>query len=286
MENKKCEKCGIEIPLQYNNLLCDQHYQELVKVNEKAGAPSQALIHDDHYHENDEVEELDLVSRCHGRFKGTGEVMPAPQRLIYEAIKKDLVAMTMADLQYPKFLWKPKVVDVGCGIGIGSNILSQEADYVWGIDKSDENVRFAKQMFERQKNNLYYSAQLTFDVIDAVNEPRELAKFDVATCIEVIEHFKNPDLLMKFLKRFDKKKGSPTVYYISTPNRNAWAGTERANKPLNPHHVREVDYWVLYDMMKQYFKEVEILDEKLQPVPMDKSWKGTPVVARCKVWNL
>lgn len=284
MENKKCEKCGTDIPLHYNNLLCDVHYQELVKVNEKATAPAQPLVVDESYHENEEVEELDLVSRCHGRFKGTGQVMPVAQRQIYEAIKKDLVAMTTSDPQFPKFLWKPKVADVGCGIGIGSNILSQEADFVWGIDKSDENIRFAKQMFARQKNNLYYSAQVMFDVIDVTNEPRELAQFDAVACVEVIEHFKNPELLMKFLKRLNKKKGSPTVYYISTPNRNAWAGTDRANKPLNPHHVREFTVGEYRALLSQYFVNVVIDDPEMKSVLLDSD-VITPVVAKCSVFK-
>src|SRR3990167_5436593 len=32
---KNCERCGIEIPEVYQNLLCDEHYQALVKENEQ-----------------------------------------------------------------------------------------------------------------------------------------------------------------------------------------------------------------------------------------------------------
>lgn len=281
---KKCEKCDVPIPDDYGNLLCAEHYNKMVEdsialtqaVVDVVTEPA-SLIEDPDYIENDEVEELDLVSRCHGRFKGIGEVMPVAQRNIYEAVSESLFEMAQAHPQWPKFIWNPNVADVGCGIGIGSNILSKSANFVWGIDKNEENIRFARQMFERTKNTRYWSPQVTFDVIDANDEPRELMRFDVITCIEVIEHLKDPEPLMKFLKRL---AGKNCVTYISTPNRNAWQDQERAKKPMNDHHVREFTAPELLSFLQRHYKTVELLDQNLQPLPPDTT--VTPVVVRCQ----
>ena len=159
--------------------------------------------------------------------------------------------------------------------------MGQEADFVWGIDKNEESVNFAKQMFGKIKNGLYYSPQITFDVIDIKTDPREFATFDVVTCIEVIEHFKDIEFLMTFLKKLGHKKGIPTTYYISTPNRNAWEGTDRYNKPMNPHHTREYRSQELFDVMSKYFSKVELLSPTGEKVDIES--KITPLVAKCNL---
>lgn len=261
---KTCEVCKTEIPESYINLLCDKHYRAA-----KTG------ISDLDYEENPPLEELDLVSRIHGRFKGMGKVMPDSQSRLYHAIKDTFIKSVQENPQFPKFIWNPKVIDVGCGAGIGSNILSQRADFVWGIDKNEESINFAKQMFERTKNEIYYSSQVSFDLVDVENEPRELMKFDVVVCCEVIEHIDNFDVLLDFIKRVSKPKA---VIYISTPNRGAWEGEDRAKKPLNEHHIREWTTEEFLSLLSERFPQVEILDCDLQP----NTGKETPMVARIR----
>ena len=245
-------------------------------------------ITDPNYKEREEVEFLDEISRYHGRFKGIGWAIPKEQYQMYHALKDELQRMTMNHPQYPKFIWKPRVADVGMGLGWGSNILSQEADFVWGIDKNKENVRWAKQAFERIKNNVYYSAQLTFDVMDIYNEPRELMTFDVVTCIEVIEHLAEPEKLMTFLKRLCKKdrKGcypeppNSTIVWISTPNRNS----DRIQKdtPKNEHHCREWSAEEFYAFLIKYYKYVVLYDNFLK-TPLELNTKVHPMIAKCEL---
>src|SRR3990167_4801512 len=282
MDKKLCERCKVEIPSHYGNPLCFPCYLKLEEENTKKVKTEEVKTDmPADYTENEEVEELDLISRCHGRFKGTGFVMPPAQRSIYEFIKEDLVKAVTGHPQFPKFVWKQKVADVGCGLGIGANILGQEGSFIWGIDKNEESINFAKQMFGRNKNGLYYSPQITFDVIDIKTDPREFATFDVVTCIEVIEHFKDIEFLMTFLKKLANKKGAPTTYYISTPNRNAWEGTERYNKPLNPQHCFEWTAQQLFDNMSKYFSKVELLSYTGEKVDTDS--KITPLVVKATI---
>lgn len=281
---KQCEVCQTPVPDGYGNLLCLKHYAEQDAQPTGGGAvdagappvPDGSLVSDPDYREREEVAEIDLVSRCHGRFKGTGLVMPASQRKLYERIRDSLYDVAQVHPQWPKFVWNPNVVDVGCGLGIGTNILSPACNFVWGVDRNPENVAFARQMFGREKSTAYFTPQVTFDEVDVKDDPREFMKFDVVVCVEVIEHLKDPDLLLAFLKRV---AGKDCVTYISTPNRNAWAGTGRDKEPLNEHHVREFTAKEFRDYLLRHYRTVELLDHCL--VPAHEETVATPIVAKC-----
>ncbi len=233
--------------------------------------------------------ELDLVSRMHGRFKGTQFVMPQPQREIYENITKQFVEDVKKWRGFPKQIHKPSVVDVGCGVGIGANVMSLEAQFVWGIDSNEESINFANQMFARVPNNIYYTPQVTFDVINATDEPRELMQFDYVTSIEVIEHIPRPetDAYLQFLNRFVKKHkngnwiedDSRTKIYISTPNRNA--PNIHKDTPRNEHHCWEATAEEMYTYLIQHYKYVTVLDSKL--VPQELNTEATPLVYKLEI---
>src|SRR3990167_4489568 len=230
------------------------------------------------YKEHDEVEELDLISRMHGRFKGTGLAMPAPQRALYEAVKERMLNDTHSGLHYPKFVYKPTVVDIGCGIGLGTSIMGQEAKFAWGIDKNEESVNFAKQLFQRLPNNVYTSPQISFDVVDVLNFNREIVqKFDYIVSVEVIEHF-NAEHRLKYLE-FIKKIATPkSKIFISTPNRLAPSISK--DTPKNPHHCYEFPINEFYDLMIKHFKSVTMWDYKLEN-KLELDSQVTPMVAEC-----
>lgn len=240
------------------------------------------------YKERPMAEELDLISRVHGRFKGTGHAMPESQRAIYTGIKDMFVEDVKAWRGYPKQIHKPTVVDVGCGIGIGTNILSQEAQFAWGIDSNKESIAFATQLFERLPNNIYYTPQVTFDVIDAMEEPREVMQFDYVVCVEVIEHIPRTESekLIQFLNRFVKKdkKGaqivdeSRTKIFITTPNRN---GLEMQDTPRNEHHCFEASAGEMYEFLTQYYEAVTIYNSKFELCDLDT--KDTPLVYKLEM---
>lgn len=272
LENKKCEQCGESIPDDFINLLCGKCY----RLNLTG-------ISDENYVEREEVPDLDMVSRSHGRFKDTGLVMPQGQRVMYEAIRdwfRDHI--TMKDINFPKYNWKPKVCDVGCGLGIGANIMSQEATYVLGVDKLEENVNWATQMFTRQKNSIYWSPQVDFMVVDVQSEVREFMKFDVVTCIEIIEHLKNPQDLINFVKGLMHNN---SVAFFSTPNRDSEHINN--NTPNNEHHVREWTAKEFKDYLGKHFRSVTLYDAKLNPIEHEEGdtttiSKVTPIIALCK----
>lgn len=242
-------------------------------------------IKDPNYRENPEADDKDQILANMAQFiyshdpakKRVGKILWYPQRNMYTFIKNYCMKKILSHPQYPKYLWKPKIVDVGCGSGVGSNILSQEADFVWGIDKNDFSLEFAKECFTREKNGLYYSSQVTFDNFDIVNDTRETMKFDIVVAIEVLEHVYDTDKFLKGLIRFTKKnkQGQPvqgydaTEFFISSPNRNF--RKIRKDRPENAFHVREWTSQELCGLLKDYFTEVSIMNQKGEPVPEDTS---------------
>ena len=243
----------------------------------------------DTYTERPPADELDVSSRIHSRFKKIGQVMPESQRTIYES----LVEMMREDVKryrgYPKTIHKPTVSDVGCGCGIGSNILSHEAQFVWGIDINEESINYARQMFAREPNNIYYTPQISFDHLNIIDDPREVMGFDYVVCVEVIEHLPSAQSLsfLQGLNRLFKKdkQGNTlqneerTTLYLTTPNRNS--PLIQDDTPRNEHHCFEPTPGEMYEFLTSHYRHVTILNQHLKPVDLDTT--DTPLVYKLEI---
>jgi 2-polyprenyl-3-methyl-5-hydroxy-6-metoxy-1,4-benzoquinol methylase len=205
------------------------------------------------YKENPETH-IDLVNRLTDRFNNVGTCMGTGQREMYEQIA-------------PYCLGKI-VFDIGCGIGIGSNILSHFARFVWGLDLEDRHINFARQMYGHEN--------MRFDQYDLLHStPRELATAHIITCIEVIEHIDDYSAALKEIKRF---MDNNTTLFISSPNRNS--PTLQKDTPRNPLHVREWTAAEFYDVLIKNFKSVTLYSPNLQST-VDLDTQETPLIARC-----
>lgn len=237
-------------------------------------------ITDPNYQENPEAEDKEQVMANIGLFIKNGVLLWHPTRMMYEFIKNRCIKRATEHPQYPKFVWKPTIVDVGCGSGVGSNILSQEADFVWGIDKNETSIKFAQQAFTRVKNGIYYNSHVSFDQFDLINETRETMKFDVVVAIEVIEHIYDYRKFLQRLTSFDTRaKENPTEYYISTPNRNN--KNIQKDRPYNKYHVREYTSQEFVSVLSEFFKDIELFSSAGEPAPIDTN--HTPILAKCKL---
>ena len=115
--------------------------------------------------------------------------------------------------------------------------------------------------------------------MDILKDTREFLKFDVVVAIEIIEHIYDYKLFLETLiKKFDKRKEGyeATEYFISTPNRNN-RGINN-DKPHNKYHCREFSQSEFVTELSVYFKNVEILNAKGEPVG-DKI-DHTPIIAK------
>jgi 2-polyprenyl-3-methyl-5-hydroxy-6-metoxy-1,4-benzoquinol methylase len=296
--NKVCERCSKKIPDDFINPLCWDCYDLL--TNQKVETPQEQPvvpptpptakngITEETYIERPEAEDKEQWKANIRLFEKHKKMLWNPTRNMYTFIKTYNLNKITQHVQYPKFIWKPKIVDVGCGCGVGSNVLSQEADFVWGIDKNEDSIRFAKECFERIKNQIYYLAQVTFDVIDIMKDTRQMAQFDQVVAIEIIEHIADYKGFLNSIIRFEKKGKNgeppavdPTEYFISTPNRNNKYISN--NGPRNRYHVREWTSGEFHNVLNEFFQNITFFDSSGKEIPIGEyaTTEHSPILAKC-----
>lgn len=78
-----------------------------------------------------------------------------------------------------------RVLDVGCGIGYGANILARAGHKVTAIDRDAEAIAYAKQHYDHP--NIRWRCCDTSFVNAYIDDA-----FDVAICFELVEHLADP----------------------------------------------------------------------------------------------
>ena len=106
-----------------------------------------------------------------------------------------------------------KVLDVGCGGGILAEALSKLGAQVTGIDASEQTIGVAQNHSNAVGSDVSYY-QTTIEEFIA-NKPEE--KFDVITCLEMLEHVPSPGEIIKICSTILKDDGN---IFFSTINRN------------------------------------------------------------------
>ncbi len=114
-----------------------------------------------------------------------------------------------------------RVVDMACGEGYGSVVLSRHARSVTGVDANPEAFEHARLKYTRP------GVRFVRDLIDRHEEPCDAIVF-----LQTVEHVEDPAAL---LKRF---KAMADTVYVSTPNLLTLA-PPGADKSDNPWHLRE-----------------------------------------------
>ncbi len=133
-----------------------------------------------------------------------------------------------------------EVLDIGCGAGHGSNMLSKKYKKVYGVDISEEAIEYAKSNWAT--NNI------EFVVGSAMDIPFPDSTFDAVSAFEVFEHLTDWRKFLSEIKRVLKPGG---VVYISTPNKTLYSpGTK---KPINPHHVFEMTIPEFKTALNEFF---------------------------------
>ena len=141
------------------------------------------------------------------------------------------------------------VLDVACGEGYGSHLLSQEAKSVVGVDLDQKTIEHAKAKYSRDN--------LTFRAGDALNLPLEGDGFDVVVCFETIEHVADHAGLMMELKRVLKPDG---LLLLSSPDKASYSDQTGYD---NPFHVKELYREELDELLATHFKAHRMWAQKL-----------------------
>jgi 2-polyprenyl-6-hydroxyphenyl methylase / 3-demethylubiquinone-9 3-methyltransferase len=107
-----------------------------------------------------------------------------------------------------------EVLDVGCGGGILSDAMARRGATVLGIDLSTKALKVAQlHALEAATPSITYR-EIAAEAL-AQEQP---ARFDVVTCMEMLEHVPDPSSVVRACASLVKPGGS---VYFSTINRNA-----------------------------------------------------------------
>ncbi|NQS90069.1 methyltransferase domain-containing protein [Patescibacteria group bacterium] len=131
-------------------------------------------------------------------------------RLEFEQLVAQLLNQARNDsriLTALKMVEGKKVLDLGCHIGIFSNILAENAKDVVAIDSLQEEIEKARIFNQRAEIDYKYGDIFEMNLAD--NE------FDSIVFLEVLEHVSEPERFLKEFLRILKPGGS---LIISTPN--------------------------------------------------------------------
>jgi len=153
--------------------------------------------------DNTEREKFDAVASGwwdpQGPFRPLHELNPARVRFIAERAN-------IADAQ---------VLDVGCGGGILSESLARKGGHVTGIDVATRVLSTAKLHLHESGLDINYQEKTVED--QAQESP---AKFDMVTCLEMLEHVPDPSSVIQSVQELLKPGGNG---FFSTLNRTPLA---------------------------------------------------------------
>ena len=165
------------------------------------------------------------------------------------------------------------VLDVGCGGGILSESMAALGARVTGIDLADGVLEAARRHSREQGLDIRFLKTPVEEL--ARHEPQ---RYDVVTCLEMLEHVPDPGLVIRSIGLLVKPEGH---VLISTINRNvaSWiaaifgleyvlrlvpVGTHRWRKFIKPSEIEgycrgaglEIDDWtgILYNPLTERFR--------------------------------
>ncbi|MGH2876773.1 MAG: class I SAM-dependent methyltransferase [Solirubrobacteraceae bacterium] len=139
-----------------------------------------------------------------------------------------------------------RVIDMACGEGYGSEVLSRGAASVVGVDANPEAHEHARLRYRRQ--NLRFER----GPVETHGEP---GAWDAVVFLQTIEHVQDPDGVLAHMRALLAPGG---VAYVSTPNVLTLAppGAERSG---NPWHLREYRAAEFRRLCEGAFSDVELL---------------------------
>lgn len=145
------------------------------------------------------------------------------------------------------------VLDIACGEGYGSALLSKSAHSVIGVDIDSQIVQHAKIKYGNQSN-------LQFRVVTSDAIPLDDASVDVVISFETFEDLDKHEEMWREIKRVLRPEG---ILIISTPDKRTYSDpTGYSNK----FRAKELYLHEFEQLLKKYFRYVTLHGQRLATV--------------------
>jgi ubiquinone/menaquinone biosynthesis C-methylase UbiE len=164
-----------------------------------------------------------------------------------------------------------RVLEIGCGEGIGASILATKAASVVAIDYSEEALRTAQARYGGR--NIEF-ALMKVPPIDFEDE-----SFDVVISFQMIEHLEEPQGLITEIKRILRSEGAAL---LATVNKDEMLSN-------NPYHVHEFTALEFEEFVRKHFVSAElygVFGDDLFMRYWENNRKWVRGVLRADVFNL
>lgn len=144
-----------------------------------------------------------------------------------------------------------RVLETGCGVGYGTQMLSGRSQFTIGVDYSGPALARARE--KHPAPNLGYARM----------DCRQLAlagqSFDLIVSFEMFEHLERSSDYLRECRRVLRPGGR---LILSTPNRAAWEIHMRSIRVENEFHVNMVDLDQFRAALLPVFSKVQILGQR------------------------
>lgn len=159
--------------------------------------------------------------------------------------KSDLYRSHMNRYRFARpFVAGKRVLDIACGVGFGSFLLSETAAEVVGVDVDADSINYNRANFKRE--NLHFIEADAAQFSDSLEE-----RFDVIVSFETIEHIADWRAFLTNLQAY--LSGGRGRILLSTPN-----NFRRIPPPAGSYHTREFDVVELHAALASMFPSFEI----------------------------
>lgn len=148
------------------------------------------------------------------------------------------------------------VLDIACGEGYGSALMSQYATQVIGVDIDPATVRHAQTQYAAVRSKA--GNPIDYRVGNCAAIPVEDHSIDLLVSFETLEHHDQHEEMMAEVRRVLRPGG---MLLLSSPNRTVY--TEQVNHH-NPFHVKELDHAELVTLVTSAFPYVRLLGQAIQ----------------------
>lgn len=146
-----------------------------------------------------------------------------------------------------EFAENKNVLDIACGEGYGTWLLSQQAKKITGLDADERTINLAKKKYEKDN--------IIFVTSSALQIPVEDNSFDLITCFETLEHIGDHHAFLSELKRVLRLDG---ILIISTPDKKYYSDSSGYK---NPYHKKELYEQEFNDLLNHFFTNTVFLKQ-------------------------